>query len=164
MRPGHEDCMSLYVLILKMSVHFVLIFKMFIQFSQVTVHIKVLQHVGSVPHAVQCIPEPIPHPVVCSSHSPIPGLPLPTSNHQSVPIPTSLPPSYCIHWFCVLDSTQKQHHPPHPIVNFISCFCSLSLAMFLSFKYIELIPVCIMLPQIITASCLGLRLDLLTFS
>ena len=58
--------------------------KNFYTLLKVSLHLQLLQNIGSNTHVVQYILEPILlHPIVCTSHSPTPILPLPppTGNH-----------------------------------------------------------------------------------
>ena len=64
-----SKCLFLFLKILK--------FFIFIQFLKVTFHLQLLQNIGYISRVVQYILEPIVHPVVCTSHLPIPILPLP---------------------------------------------------------------------------------------
>ena len=47
------------------------------QFLNVTFHLQLLQNIGYGPHVIEYTFEPILHPIVYSSHSLIPTLPLP---------------------------------------------------------------------------------------
>ena len=38
---------------------------------KVTFHLQLLQNIGYTPHGVQCILQPILHPIVCASHAPL---------------------------------------------------------------------------------------------
>ena len=56
--------------------------KKFIQFLKVTFRLQLVQNIGSIPRVVQYILEPVLHPVVCTSSSLTPMLPLPPiGNH-----------------------------------------------------------------------------------
>ena len=50
--------------------------KNFIQVLKVTFYFQLLQNIGYISHVVQYILEPIFHLIVCTSHSPIPIIPL----------------------------------------------------------------------------------------